>query len=104
MKVNPPQIFAIVVLVLFAGACGGGPKMAAVPRAENGGSSLPGQEKEMVKKIEKSENEWKASLTPEQYKVLRRSGTERPFTGKYNDHYEAEDCHQRYHQKLRQGR
>ncbi len=62
--------------------------MAVAPQAENGGSSLPGQEKEMLKKIEKSKDEWKALLTPEQYKVLRRSGTERPFTGKYNDHYE----------------
>ncbi|MFV8226862.1 peptide-methionine (R)-S-oxide reductase MsrB [Christiangramia aquimixticola] len=39
-------------------------------------------------KLEKSEEEWKEQLSPEQYRILRQKGTEAPHTGKYNMHFE----------------
>ena len=38
----------------------------------------------MPTKINKSDEEWHRELTPEQYEVMRRKATERPFTGEYN--------------------
>jgi peptide-methionine (R)-S-oxide reductase len=35
------------------------------------------------KDIPKNEEEWNKALTPEQYKIMRKKGTEAPFTGKY---------------------
>ena len=38
--------------------------------------------------IRKTDEEWRATLTPEQYRVMRQKGTERAFTGKYWNHHE----------------
>ena len=41
-----------------------------------------------VEKVQKTDQEWRAQLSPEQYEVARRAGTERAFTGKYWNNHE----------------
>ena len=48
-------------------------------------------EKEQVEKIEKTDAEWRAELTPEQYYVMRQKGTEPAFSGKlYRNHADGD--------------
>jgi peptide-methionine (R)-S-oxide reductase len=49
-------------------------------QAENTGSK--------PERIEKSDAEWRAELTPEQYRVMRQKGTEAPFSGVLNSNHE----------------
>ena len=44
-------------------------------------------------KINKTDEEWQATLTPEQYKVMRQGGTEMAFTGEYVHNKESGEYH-----------
>jgi peptide-methionine (R)-S-oxide reductase len=44
-------------------------------------------------KIQRTEAEWRAQLTPEQYRILREKATEQPFTGALTQNHETGDYH-----------
>lgn len=73
-------LFSTLVLTNLLGSC---------QSKENDKQNVHHQnDTSMTTPINKSEEEWKKELSPEQYEVLREKGTERPFTGKFNDHSE----------------
>ena len=64
-----------VILLLVSLAC------ACSTQGQN--SDVKSSNTKSMSKVDKSDNEWKKELDPEQYRVLRQCGTEPPGTGKY---------------------
>lgn len=75
-------ILAILVLALIST-----PINTSFKHSKGMQDSLKNKNRDKMK-IEKTETEWKNTLTEEQYKVLRKKGTERPFTGEYWNNFE----------------
>lgn len=66
------KITGILIILIFAHSC----------------QQQPNSEPENNAKDMITEEEWKSKLDDESYYVLRQKGTERPFTGKFNDHWD----------------
>lgn len=75
---------ALAMIAALAGYAAIQPHFGNESNAEQGDKG----EKVMIKKVEKTDKEWKKILTPDQYRVMRKQATERAFSGIYNDHFE----------------
>jgi len=70
------------------GLAGLGPRAEGHRRRNGLGGGKGAKTKIMIEKVVKSDEEWRKVLTPIQYEVLRKAGTERAFTGEYVDNHE----------------
>jgi len=85
------RFVALLVVVLLVAACdhqtlsqAPGPSQAAAA-ATTGASTQSGEFVMDKTDLPRTEEEWRKRLTPEQYAVLRKKGTEAAFVGKYTD-------------------
>lgn len=78
------MIIPFITLFIFGLVACNNPQGSAISKDNNAaqtGAATTVSQTDPIKKITKTEAEWKAELTPEEYKILREAGTERAFTG-----------------------
>lgn len=50
---------------------------------------MTGKSTETPARVEKTDEQWREQLSPEEFAIARRGSTERPFSGRYHDHHAA---------------
>jgi peptide-methionine (R)-S-oxide reductase len=78
--------FVLAVILLAAGG-------RVAQRAFSGEAAKPEAGVAMTNEVRMSEEEWKKTLTPEQFRVMRKQGTEPPFCGAFWNHHEKGAYH-----------
>jgi peptide-methionine (R)-S-oxide reductase len=84
-----PAVIALVIVGLAAAVAWERGTFDGGPRTSGGNAATGQEENTFMPKINKTDEEWRAQLTPEQYEVTRQGGTERAFSGEYWNTKEA---------------
>lgn len=78
----------VLILTAFIIGCGQN-KSTAKAEISNNNTTQDTIKKMSKEELPKSEEEWKAILSPEEYRILREKGTERAHTGVYDQHWDS---------------